>query len=224
MRRAVLSDIHGNLHALTATLESIDDYTPDQIICLGDTVGYGAFPSECIDLVRERCSVVLAGNHDWGISGRQSLERFNSYAHNAALWTRGKLNEKDLDWLRKLPLVYREADKFFVHASPIEPEYWDYIYGEFAAKHALESTDARMVFVGHSHRAAIYRAGDRLLVNVGSVGQPRDSDPRARWGLVEDESMQPSLIAVEYDVQGAMQAIREAGLPEFLALRLESGR
>ncbi|MFH0883958.1 MAG: metallophosphoesterase family protein [bacterium] len=224
MRRAVLSDVHGNLHALTATFNSIDQHSPDQIVCLGDIVGYGAHPSECIALVRQRCEIILAGNHDWGVCGRQSLQWFNPYAREAALWTREKLGSEEIQWLDGLPLTCRDGELFFVHASPLEPENWEYIDSQYSAERALEGVDARMVFIGHSHRAEIYRVHDRVLVNVGSVGQPRDGNPRARWCLVDDETMQPKLIGVDYNIPGAMNAIRAAGLPEMLALRLEAGR
>jgi putative phosphoesterase len=224
MRRAVLSDVHGNLHALTATLESIDQHALDQIVCLGDTVGYGAHPSECIAIVRQRCKIILAGNHDWGVCGRQSLQWFNPYAREAALWTREQLKVEEIQWLAELPLTFRDGEMLFVHASPLEPKSWEYIDSPYSAERALESVDARIVFIGHSHRAEIYRMNDRMLVNVGSVGQPRDGDPHARWCLVDDETMQPELIGVDYDIPGAMSAIRAAGLPELLAVRLEAGR
>jgi len=223
VRRAVISDVHGNLHALKAVLDSVDRYSPDQIVSLGDTVGYGAHPSECIALVRQRCGIVLAGNHDWGVCGRQSLVWFNPYAREAALWTREKLDPTEIQWLDSLPLAHRDGELLFVHASPLEPENWEYIDSLMSAERALESVDARIVFIGHSHCAEIYRVNEQMLVNVGSVGQPRDGDPRARWCLVDDKTMRPELIAVDYDIRGAMEAIHAAGLPEMLAERLEAG-
>lgn len=223
MRRAVLTDVHGNLHALKATLKSIDDAEVDRLICLGDTVGYGAHPAECIELIRERCAVVLAGNHDWGVAGMTSLLWFNADARDAARWTRKQLSQKQLDWLEELPLEVREGDIHFVHGSPESPEHWLYVRGALDAEHALKLSGARLLFVGHSHMAAIHRFVKGAVVIAGSVGQPRDGDPRAGWCLFDDETGELEIVRVKYDVKGAQEAIRSTGLPDWLADRLALG-
>jgi diadenosine tetraphosphatase ApaH/serine/threonine PP2A family protein phosphatase len=225
VRRAILSDIHGNLPALTATLTDIDSHIPDQLICLGDIVGYGASPFECIELVREHCSHIIAGNHDFGVCGNESLDWFNPWAKQAALWTRERLSGGDLLWLSNLPLEHRDGSLHFVHGAPGNPAAWDYVRGNMDARRALQSTDAATVFVGHSHLPGIYSFEDgKTLINVGSVGQARDGDPRACWCLFDDDSRGMELIRVQYPVEEAQQAIRGASLPDYLAQRLAEGR
>ena len=241
MRVAVISDIHGNLHALEAVLEDDDRERPDAVWCLGDLVGYGPRPNECCSAVRERAELCLAGNHDLGVLGELDLEEFAPDAASSALWTRGVLTEEARSYLAGLESsAVRPAFELF-HASPRDPV-WEYVLSGEAALAALELTSAPLVLVGHSHvPLAIVLDGRRLagghapgeseadlakgrwLLNPGSVGQPRDGDPRAAYLLVDLDAKRAFFRRVEYPVGRTQVEIRERGLPEALAARLASG-
>ncbi|HEX7083240.1 MAG TPA: metallophosphoesterase family protein [Gaiellaceae bacterium] len=241
MRVAVLSDIHANLHALEAVLADVDAERPDAIWCLGDVVGYGPRPNECCDAVRERAALSLCGNHDLAVLGRIPVGDFSGDAAAAAAWTREALGEAQRGWLETLePLAQQDGVELF-HGSPRDPV-WDYVLSEEAAVVALELTSARVVLVGHSHVAlalgwngndlvgglapagtAPEPADRRWLLNPGSVGQPRDGDPRAAWVLLDSESGRASFRRVPYDLQATQGEIRAAGLPGALADRLARG-
>ena len=238
MKVAVLSDIHGNAEALDAVLERCDALEIGRIVCLGDIVGYGADPGYCVDVIRDRADVLVAGNHDRAAVGLEDLSWMNDLAAEAIQWTMGVLTPSHVGLLTGLPLIHREGDQTFVHGSPEGPETFPYIFTASEAAAALKATDARLTFVGHSHRAFIYAEGmgevasvegsievpdTRCLVNVGSVGQPRDRDPRAAFGVVDDEYTTLELVRVAYDLPRAQAKILEAGLPPFLAERLSSG-
>lgn len=223
MRYALLADIHSNLHALEKTLEYIDEIRPDRLVCLGDVVGYGAYPSECISLIRERCDIVVAGNHDWGVCGEIELTWFNPDAQTAARWTRNLLAPEELKWLWDLPLTHEENGLFFVHSYPNHPNQWSYVRTAEDAKQALDESGLKTVFVAHSHLPFVYNDGKRLLVNVGSVGQPRDSDPRAGFCVYDSETRSAEIVRLPYPIPEAQEAIRKAGLPERLAKRLAMG-
>jgi predicted phosphodiesterase len=239
MRVAVISDIHGNLHALEATLADIDATGVDELWCLGDVVGYGPRPNECCDLVRERATVALCGNHDLAVLGTIDIGEFTGEAAAAAVWTRGVLGGPQRDWLATLsPSARHEAAQLF-HASPRDPV-WEYVLSEQVARAGLELTDAPLVLVGHSHVAlaiglkaqllegglapdgtVVVRAGMRWLLNPGSVGQPRDGDAHAAWLLIDDDEAR--FRRVEYPVDLTQEEMRNAGLPEALASRLAHG-
>ena len=241
MRVAVVSDIHANLHALEAVLDDVLTQEPDAIWCLGDVVGYGASPNECCELVRERAALVLAGNHDLGIAGKLDLAEFSDDAAAAARWTRTVVREEHLSWLSSLlPSSKRETVELF-HGSPRDPV-WDYVLSDDVAVESFALTNAPLVLVGHSHVALalgtdgtgvvgglappgteLVLGRHRLLLNPGSVGQPRDGNPDAAWLLVDFDSDRAVFRRVVYDVQGAQAAIRAAGLPDVLAERLARG-
>jgi len=241
MRVAVLSDIHGNLHALEAALAAADAARVDEVWCLGDVVGYGARPNECCALVRERASVCLAGNHDLVVVGTLGIEEFSHDAADAAAWAREHVAEENRAWLAGLPSIAERDGVLLVHGSPRDPV-WEYVLSIDAASAALEATEASLVLVGHSHVALALglsnghlsgglapagaeldlTAGRRLL-NPGSVGQPRDGDPRAAWLLLDLGARRATFERVDYDVAATQAEIREAGLPELLAARLSSG-
>lgn len=249
MRIAIISDIHGNLEALEAVLNHADREGFDRLVCLGDVVGYGANPCECVDLVRERVSqddgqeLVVKGNHDDAASGGGD-EYFNDQAQRAIRWTAEQLSDETLAWLRELKMVFSYTpDYFLVHASPHEPESWHYVVNMGDALSAFDSFTERVAFIGHSHvpffvsreegdeqiqihQTEVVRLenGSRYLTNVGSVGQPRDGDPRACYVFYDVEAGSIQRFRVEYDVEAASRKILEAGLPEFLALRLHKGR
>ncbi len=221
---AIISDIHGNLHALEAVLENIKMDNADRVICLGDLVGYGAYPNEVISLTREISDVILAGNHDHAAVGLTDITIFNQYAFNAAVWTRDKLSDDNTRFLKQIPFTHSESDLIFAHATPIYPEKWLYVFSNTDAADVMEQTEYGTAFIGHSHVPFDYRTRYGRLINVGSVGQPRDGDPRAAYCLYDSDSGEARLYRVEYDKVAAGDAIRDAGLPEFLADRLSMGR
>jgi len=239
VRYAILSDIHGNLEALRAVLA--DCAGADAVLCLGDTVGYGADPLACVDLVAERADAVVGGNHEHALAGRMDLAWFNRYARAAAEWTRERLDDDHRAWLGALPLVREVADATLVHASPAQPEEWDYLVTAADGFAAFAHFATRWCFVGHSHVPGAWSLGSsgpehypgdadlapergrRYIVNVGSVGQPRDGDPRAAYALWDVDSGRVQVRRVAYDVGAARRKIVDAGLPRFLADRLAAG-
>jgi diadenosine tetraphosphatase ApaH/serine/threonine PP2A family protein phosphatase len=239
VRVAIVSDIHGNLHALEAVLEAIDRDAPDAIWCLGDLVGYGPRPNRCCAVVAERADFCLIGNHDLAVLGRLGLEEFQPDAALSARWTAAALEDEPRAYLESLdPSGECEGVGLF-HASPRNP-IWEYVLSPDVAAASMAVATQDVVLVGHSHVALHYRhsegelllagddaqvdlSGDRRLLNPGSVGQPRDTDPRAAWMLLDLESRRASFHRVEYDVAKTQQEIRDRGLPEALAARLEFG-
>jgi len=241
MRVAVVSDIHGNLHALEAVLAALEQEAPDEVWCLGDLVGYGARPNECCAAIEARASVCLAGNHDLAVRGTLDLMEFSGDAGTAARWSRDVLTAESLAFLRSLESQATRADVALFHASARDPV-WEYVLSDRVAIASLEATEEPIVLVGHSHVALhVQLAGDgfmgglspagteveladaRTLLNPGSVGQPRDGDPRAAYLLLDLDARTASFRRVEYDVARTQAEIREAGLPEMLAARLQVG-
>jgi diadenosine tetraphosphatase ApaH/serine/threonine PP2A family protein phosphatase len=240
VRYAVVSDIHGNLEALRAVLADADGRT-DGVLCLGDTVGYGADPLPCVELVAERAQAIVAGNHEHAVAGRMDLRWFNRNARLAAEWTAERLDDQHRDWLAALPLVTEIADATLVHASPSQPDEWDYLVSAADGYGAFAAFGTRWCFIGHSHLPAVWSVGSsgprhaagaqtveqergrRYIVNVGSVGQPRDHDPRAAYAIWDAEAGRVAIRRVEYDIAAARAKIVAAGLPRFLADRLAVG-
>ena len=238
---AVISDVHGNWHALEAVLEDVEREQPDELWCLGDLVGYGPRPNPCCAAVERRASICLAGNHDLGVLGEIDLEEFSGDAVAAARWTRGVLAEGSRSFLESLrPQGEREGVELF-HASPRDPV-WEYVLSADVARAAFELTGSPLVLVGHSHVPLAITLEDdlvdgglaeggtelplgpgRRLLNPGSVGQPRDGDPRAAWLLLDFERETASFRRVEYDVASTQEEIRERELPDALAQRLAHG-
>ncbi len=240
MLHAVVSDIHGNLEALEAVLADIAQHQPASMVCLGDFVGYGASPNECIDRLRPMIEHAVVGNHDLAAIGKLRLTYFNSNAAAAALWTETALTPDNRAYLAALPYSVRWRDTLLVHASPAEPENWHYVLSPVEARAEMDAFEEAVCFIGHSHypgvfdrhedrvrytRAAEIRIekGHRYLVNVASVGQPRDGDPRAGYLLYDDLERVLRHVRLEYDLAGAMKRIIDAGLPRFLAERLQWG-
>ncbi len=241
MRVAVLSDIHSNLHALEAVLADVDHHAPDSIWCLGDVVGYGPRPNECVAIVRERTDLCLCGNHDLAAVGMLDTADFSGDAGVAARWTSGILGEEEAGWLRSLaPLAERPGVELF-HGSPRDPV-WDYVLTERTAVASMLETVAPLLLVGHSHVALalawdgrelsgglapdgtdVETGGERWLLNPGSVGQPRDGDPRAAWALIDDDPGSATFRRVPYPIEMTQAEIRGRGLPEALAQRLVRG-
>jgi predicted phosphodiesterase len=241
MRVAVISDIHGNLHALDAVLADVARERVDEVWCLGDVVGYGPRPNECCDAVRARAAISLCGNHDLAVLGALDVGEFTGDAAAAARWTAGTLGGEQREWLASLaPHGLRPGAELY-HASPRDPV-WEYVLSEQAALAGLLATRAPLVLVGHSHVAlAIAWDGEQLdgglapagseaelggrrwLLNPGSVGQPRDGDRRAAWLLVDDAARRATFRRVVYDVERTQEEIRDRGLPDGLASRLAHG-
>lgn len=240
MRIAVFSDIHGNLHALEAVLAEIDGEGVDEIWCLGDVVGYGPRPNECVDLVRERAQLSLCGNHDLAVLGTLDIADFSGDAAAAARWTQGELGEEQAAWLRGLEASATRRDAELFHGSPRDPV-WDYVLSEEVALASLLETTAPIVLVGHSHVALALTwneeridgglapagkeaelAAGRWLLNPGSVGQPRDGDPRAAFLIVEP-GVTATFHRVPYPIEETQAEMRREGLPETLAERLARG-
>jgi predicted phosphodiesterase len=241
MRVAVVSDIHSNLHALEAVLTAIDAEAPDELWCLGDLVGYGARPNECCAAIAEKADVCLAGNHDLAVRGTIDLEEFGGEAGVAATWTRTVLEPDAQALLDRLEPSGSARGVALYHGSARDP-IWEYVLSDESALATLELAEAPLVLVGHSHVALqVVQSGDELdgglarggtelevggvraLLNPGSVGQPRDGDPQAAYLLLDLDAQHASFRRVEYDVQRTQQEIRDAGLPELLAARLELG-
>ena len=241
MRVAVVSDIHGNLHALEAVLAALEPQAPDELWCLGDLVGYGARPNECCAAIEARSSICLVGNHDLAVRGTIDLGEFSGDAGTAARCTRDVLSAESLAFLNTLEPVGVRAGVALFHGSARDPV-WEYVLSDAAAIATLELTEEPVVLVGHSHAAlhlqlgpngavgALSPAGTELdltrgraLLNPGSVGQPRDGAPRAAYVLLDLDARTARFERVEYDVERTQAEIREAGLPEVLAARLASG-
>lgn len=246
MRIALLTDIHANLEALDACIAAAAASRVDAWVCLGDIVGYGPDPSAVIDRIAglgARGAVVIQGNHDAAAAAEQA--GMSEKARLAIEWTRARLTAEERRYLRELPLDHRDGDRLYVHASANDPAEWHYVDAPSTAGASLAATDARFTFCGHTHQPALYHAHAgraptyfrphadksvplprmrRHVVVVGSVGQPRDRDARACWGLFDTSDSSIVMRRVPYDVDATMRKIKAAGLPEWLADRLALGR
>jgi diadenosine tetraphosphatase ApaH/serine/threonine PP2A family protein phosphatase len=250
MKQAILSDIHGNLEALQAVLLDTSGRGITDIMVLGDVVGYGADPKACLDLVYEHASGFVLGNHDVAAATGGGDASFNPDARAAIRWTRTALSQEDRKRIVQFPLVMESGEMHFSHASPDNVPQWRYVFTESDAKKGFAACQRQLVFVGHSHVPAVFVeleykrmfGGEfrhvvcmaqsfvqvekeyRYLLDVGSVGQPRDGDPRACYGIYDEEERRFELVRVVYDVHTAADKIVRAGLPVNLAMRLKIGR
>lgn len=240
MRYGIMADIHGNLEALEAVMEAFSGEKIDRFICAGDIVGYGADPAECAARVKEIASVAIAGNHEWGVLGLTGLDYFNDLARAAVIWTRDALDAASTDYIRSLKLVHETGEMTVVHGTPESPEKFDYILDGEDASHSMQFMKGGVCFVGHSHSPGIFvsrggaairspgndvvlEGGKKYIVNVGSVGQPRDGDPRAAYAVFDTARATVSIKRVWYDIERAQEKIFVAGLPPELAYRLPRG-
>ncbi|MCL4306127.1 metallophosphoesterase family protein [bacterium] len=225
MKLGIISDIHGNLPALEAVIEDCERQGLASIICLGDIVGYGASPNDCCELVREKCFACVMGNHDSALCGLTPMQFFNAYARSAIEWSVNVMDDSHLNWLKGLPLVHSVESVLCVHATPKDPGAWNYIHNpDEAIQHFDAMPPGRTAFIGHSHIPAHFAGPEnRRIINVGSVGQPRDRNPQASYVVFDTETGSFRWSRVSYDILKAAQAIRDAGLPEFLASRLFIG-
>jgi diadenosine tetraphosphatase ApaH/serine/threonine PP2A family protein phosphatase len=232
MRIAVISDIHSNLQALQAAFAVIDAARVDAVYCLGDIVGYGANPNECLELVRSRASIILRGNHDHAVVDPVLSRYFSKSGRAASEWTRKVLTKENADYLTTLPFRADTELCTLAHASPSAPEEWQYVLSLDVAEDQFSSFTAPLCFIGHTHipvvcgedmRTFSFRKGVRMLINVGSVGQPRDGNPQLSFGLLDSDSWEYRNVRETYDVAAAAKAINDAGLPSVLAKRLFEG-
>jgi predicted phosphodiesterase len=232
MRFAIISDIHSNLEALTKAFELIDRESVSEVVCLGDVVGYGANPNECVNIVRGRCSIILRGNHDAAAVDPVTAEAFTRNARVAADWTRQQLSEENKQFLAGCPLTARREGILFVHSSPFQPEMWHYVLAEEDLEDAFGGFTEQICFIGHSHFPGVFsedgpakavNRGARFLVNVGSIGQPRDGNAKLSFGLFDTESWNYRNVRSDYPIQEAAEKILRAGLPRALADRLALG-
>lgn len=240
MRYAIISDIHANLHALEAVLEDIKKHTVQTYICLGDIVGYGAFPDECVQRIRDLGCVTVAGNHDYAALGKISIEHFNSLAKTTTLWTQENMTNESIEYLNSVGLVEELEDISIVHGSYYSPELFDYVQTSYDAYLSLSKMNSKVCFIGHSHIPVTFLqnpfvtysldaeidvpADGKTLVNVGSVGQPRDQNPRSSYAIYDNEEERIWINRVSYDIDGAIEGITEKGLPSMLGERLKIGR
>jgi diadenosine tetraphosphatase ApaH/serine/threonine PP2A family protein phosphatase len=242
MRYLVISDIHANLSALRTVLDAVQHF--DKIWCLGDLVGYGPDPNSCIECLRGLPLECVAGNHDWGTVGRGNLLVFHNDARQILHWTRNKLSPENYAFLSELPTTIDRGAYLLVHGSPRDP-IWEYIIDVGSAKRSFLSFGFRVAFVGHTHVPVIFEyvedekrveliwpswdvpisvQGRRLIINPGSVGQPRDGDPRASYGILDTEAQTWEVHRLSYPVEDTQDRMREEGLPQRMIDRLILGR
>ncbi len=244
MRYAFISDIHANLEALEAVLDDTETEHIDEVICLGDIVGYGANPNECVDLIKKMCPVTLLGNHDAAAVELLSTQHFNIHAKIAIEWTTQTLRKDIKNLLTELPLKSTLDQMTLVHATPYEPNMWYYITSLEEAAFNFQFFDTQICMVGHTHIPIIIvldnqkelyvhqdvtirltdTAGCRLLINVGSVGQPRDRNPKSCYGIFDTETAEFTYRRVAYNIEKTQQKMKRIKMPEFLVSRLEDGR
>lgn len=240
MRIALFGDIHANLEALNTVLDDASQQGCTDWVCLGDVVGYNTNPAECLEIIREMNIPVVKGNHDEDASGNHSLENMNPVAAEALAWTRRKLSDEQRDWLRKLRMVRQVQDFTVVHSTLDQPQSWNYVTNKFDAMSNFNYQFTNLCFHGHTHVPRVFVRGARVkevpaesivieenmkyFVNVGSVGQPRDGDPRACYAIYDLDSKTISFRRLEYDLATTQKKILEANLPPTLASRLNEGR
>jgi len=242
MKLALLSDIHANLEALTAVLREVEHRQVDEIYSLGDVIGYGCDPSECLRLVDSTCKVRLMGNHEFSVLGHLSTDSYTHVARVSTEWTQHAITDREAAIIADFEMECWLDDILLVHASPYEPEEWHYILTPSEAADAFDHFDGAICFHGHSHIPVIFSevpgalprrksAHDfdpseesRYIVNVGSVGQPRDNDPRACFAILDTESRHVEYHRVEYDIKQTQAKMTDADLPKMLVNRLAVGR
>jgi len=242
MKYLIFSDVHSNLEALTAFAAIAEGVEHDKKVCLGDLVGYCVDPNPCLNWIREHVDIVLAGNHDFAALGKTDTSYFNPYALESCHWTRKALTKKSVKYLSGLPADLVADDVHWTHASPFEPEEWHYILSKNDGRDNFTSLKAQVCFFGHTHQPLILdedpeggisesipeglvklKAKNRYLINVGSLGQPRDGDPRPAFVIYDSEARTVEYRRFEYDIPRTQKKIRHKGLPRYLADRLSQG-
>jgi putative phosphoesterase len=226
MRLAILSDIHSNIHALKTVAAGLKDRGgADVIVCAGDIVGYGAFPNECCRAMSAISKPTVLGNHDLAVLDRDT-SFMNPYAAKAVLWTSSRLDDDSRRWLHSLSTeaMFRVAGLEVAMYHGSVGSCTEYVFEEDATESMLTRARCGLLILGHTHAPYVRRFPSGLIVNPGSVGQPRDGDPRSSYALLDTESHECEIIRLDYDIDKAASAIESAGLPRFLADRLTVGR
>ncbi|MCG8417702.1 MAG: metallophosphatase family protein [Proteobacteria bacterium] len=242
MRIGIFSDTHANIEALTAVIDAYKTEQIDKYVCIGDTVGYGASPNECCDVIREVAAFTILGNHDAAVAGRMDYSYYYDAARNALDMHARQLSDENMEWLRSLPYEVRDGEVSFCHGSPVNLEEFEYIFSTEQAARCLEIWDelATVTFIGHSHlcksfaltRTEVYevvaekfviRPDHRYIVSVGSVGQPRDYDNRASYTIYDSDEKTFEFKRVPYDIEAAAQKIFDSDLEQNFGNRLFLG-
>ena len=239
MKYGLLSDVHSNLEALNSVLKKFKEEQVEKNVCLGDIVGYGANPNECVELIRNNNFECVAGNHDWAVVGKQDIEHFNPVAKEAIIWTADVLNRDNMEYLKQLELKKEFPEFIIVHATIINPEEWKYIRTTFDAHRNFEELTKPVCFFSHSHVPIVFKEtqrskysfdmsisieeGIKYLINIGSVGQPRDKNPKACYAIYDTEEKKVEIKRVSYDIKTAQDKIKEVDLPWMSANRLKIG-
>lgn len=242
MRYGIFSDIHSNLEALNAIVDAYKKEKIDKYLCIGDIVGYASNPVECIRITKELIAVSVAGNHDWASVNLFPLEYFNPHAKEAISWTRENLGPQERYFLESMALVYKNEDLTIVHGTLDNPQEFNYLTDSYIAEGTFGLMNTNICFIGHTHVAGIFiqdndgqvgfRQDDLLkmepenkyIVNVGSVGQPRDKNPKAAYCVYDSDNNEVWIKRIDYDIETARKKIIDAGLPRFLGDRLLAGR
>ncbi|MCC6865094.1 MAG: metallophosphoesterase family protein [Ignavibacteria bacterium] len=239
MKVAVISDLHANLEATEACFKEIEKISVDKVICLGDLVDYCAQPNEVSILIKQKCDTVILGNHDEAQFNYLLSEGFSEQAKISSYHTRKIIKPEHIEYLKTLPRIYTINELMFVHSSPFEPHNYNYVLDEDDALFNFDYFSQKVCFIGHSHIPVIFKKSgenisiindgkldinSRYIINVGSVGQPRDRDPRLSFGIFDTADFTYKNIRVSYDVKSASNKILKEGLPDFLALRILEGR
>lgn len=242
MRYAVFSDVHSNLEALDAVLDAYKSEAIDKYFCAGDIIGYAASPKECVERIRKIAAVTVAGNHDWAVIGLFPVRYFNPIAREAISFSSRGLDEKDINFLQSLKLIYKNEELTLVHGTLERPEEFQYMNDAYIAWESFLLLENNLCFLGHSHSAGIFirdkddriayledssidiEEGKSYIINVGSVGQPRDGDPRACYCIYDTEKKVVEVKRIAYDLETARKKIIAAGLPAALGNRLLTGR
>lgn len=242
----IFSDLHSNLEALERFIQLRESIPHDQLVCLGDTVGYNADPNECVDWVREHADIVLAGNHDYAAVGKTDTSYFNAYALEACRWTQEELTEPNIEYLASLPTKREQNGILWVHSSPFEPEEWHYVVNKYDGEENFPHFEAPLCFLGHSHKPlileqdpggaveAVYgghvahweyqlKPDHRYIVNVGSLGQPRDGFPSPCFVVYDSDAPSVEFHRFNYNLERTQEKITSKKLPAFLAERLSAG-
>lgn len=241
MRVAIISDVHANLEALKAVAKDIEKSSIEKVIFLGDAVGYGADPNACVKMINSLCDIKLLGNHDYVSLGLEQPRYFNQMAQESIIWTQNKLSKKSIETISDFDMESSFLDYFLVHATPENPAEWNYLLSIEEAEANFDSFAQNFCFVGHSHIPVVFCRkpsgeiilideddhqavpGCRYIINVGSVGQPRDGNPDACYVILDTEQRQFGYRRVAYDLAGTQKKMTKANLPEFLISRLASG-
>jgi len=242
MRYGIFSDIHSNLEALDAVIKAYKKEKIDKYLCIGDVVGYASNPKECIKIIKALATITIAGNHDWASVDLFSVDYFNSNAQDAIFWTRRNLDDSNRNFLESLKLIYKNEDLTLVHGTLDNPGDFNYMTDDYIAQESFRLSETNICFVGHTHVAGIFikdkfdrihycqdnsidiAPENKYIINVGSVGQPRDGNPKAAYCIYDTDKKEVQIKRIDYDIETTRKKIIDAGLPKFLADRLIIGR